>query len=225
MNNTFSFNIDHNIFNIFSSKSLDELIIEYNLNNYCYLNQIHSNIAVIVDDNYINNLKADALITNLKNTKLVIKTADCIPILLYDKQNKVISLIHCGWRGVINDIVLVTVSKMIKKYNTDTKNIYAYIYPSIRKCHFEVSEDTYNKFKNHIENIAKYTKQKELKYYIDLQNIIIDKLKTLGITNIKDSNICTYCSNNKYHSYRYNKTDKRNYLIAFIKKGVYDENN
>ena len=56
------------------------------------------------------------------------------------------------------------------------------------------------------------------KYYIDMQSIIKDNLIEIGITNIIDTNICTYCNHNIYHSYRYNHTDKRNILLAMIKE-------
>lgn len=210
MNNSYSFNIP-NIINIFTPDNID-------ITNSYSLNQIHSNIVNIVDDNYINNSDGDALITNQKNIKLVIKTADCIPILLYDKQNKVLALVHSGWKGTINNIVSSTVNKMVSNYATNTSNIEAYIYPSIRKCHFEVEEDVYKLFENKITNIDKYTTHKGIKYYIDLQQIVKDNLADLGITNIKDSNICTYCCHDKFYSYRYNKTANRNILLAMIKE-------
>ena len=107
---------------------------------------------------------------------------------------------------------------MKEKFNSQSKNIRAFIYPSIRQCHFEVEEDVYSLFKNKINNIDKYTIKKDIKYYIDLQSIIKDKLKEIGITNIYDTNICTCCNHELYHSYRYNHTDKRNILLAMIKE-------
>ena len=56
------------------------------------------------------------------------------------------------------------------------------------------------------------------KYYIDLQGIVKYNLEHIGITNIIESDICTYCHHDSFHSYRYNHTDKRNYLIAYIKE-------
>lgn len=208
----------HNIFNIFSSKELSILLKENNLYNYYETKQIHSTIVNIVDNNYQNNAEGDALITNKINTPLVIKTADCIPILLYDKENRVLGLVHSGWLGTLNNITKETIEIMINKFNCNSQNIEAYIYPSIRKCHFEVHYDVYSKFQEKISNIDKYTNKKEDKYYIDLQSIVKDNLKALNITNINDTNVCTCCHPESFHSYRYNHTDKRNYLIAYIKE-------
>ena len=103
---------------------------------------------------------------------------------------------------------------MLDKYHSKKEDIKAYLYPSIRKCHFEVEIDVYKQFKDKIKNIEKYTSKKGIKYYIDLQQIVIDNLKQNNIKNIYDSNICTYCNHDKYHSYRYNHTNKRNYLLV-----------
>lgn len=216
--NDISINIDDSLINLFSSKNIDEILKELHINNYYQTKQIHSDIIHLVDNNYINNSEGDALITNIPNIPIIIKVADCIPILLYDKKNQVLALIHSGWKGTLQNITNKTVKLMQNKYNSKLENISAYIYPSIRKCHFEVEEDVYSLFKNKISNIDKYTKKTNLKYYINLQSIIKDNLNNIGITNIKDTNICTYCNSDKYHSYRYNKTDKRNILLAMIKE-------
>ena len=206
-------NIDDNIFNIFTND-----IKKLNIDNYYELKQTHSDIINILDDNYINNTEGDAIITNQINKPMIIKVADCIPILLYDKENKVLALVHSGWKGTLKNITIKTVNKMISIYNTKKENIQVVIYPSIRKCHFEVDLDVYTLFKNEINNIDKYTNKRNNKYYIDMQSIIKDNLKEIEINNIIDTNICTYCNKDKYHSYRYNHTDKRNILLAMIKE-------
>ena len=211
-------NIDSNILNIFSNKEINDLIKELKLDNYYEVKQTHSDIVHIIDDNYINNSVGDALITNQKNTPIIIKIADCIPILIYDKENKVISLVHSGWKGTLKNITIKTIEIMISKYNSKKEIIYVYIYPSIRQCHFEIQEDVYSLFKDTINNIDKYTNKLENKYYIDMQSIIKDKLIEIGITNIIDTNICTYCNHDIYHSYRYNHTNQRNILLAMIKE-------
>ena len=211
-------NIDNHILNIFSNKSIKEVLQELNLHNYYETKQTHSNTVHIVDDNYTNGSIGDALITNIPNKPLIIKIADCVPIILYDKENKVIAVVHSGWKGTLENITINAINTMMSIFNSKKENIHVYIYPSIRQCHFEVEEDVYSLFKNKINNIDKYTIKKDIKYYIDLQSIIKDELKEIGITNIIDTNICTYCNHDIYHSYRYNHTDKRNILLAMIRE-------
>lgn len=216
--NNITLDIDKNIINIFSSNNIDKILNELNLDNYYELKQVHSNIVHIVDDHYINKSVGDALITNIPNIPLVIKVADCIPIIIYDKKNKVLALIHSGWKGTLANITTNTIEIMINNFNSQKEFLSAYIYPSIKNCHFEVEFDVYSLFKDKIKNIDNYTTKKGIKYNIDLQSIIKDSLKKLGITNITDTNICTYCNHDKYYSYRYNHTDKRNILLAMIKE-------
>ena len=217
MNKEFKFKIN-NIFNIFTSDSLTNTISKYHLNSYCSLNQIHSDTIISIDDNYQNNSTGDAMITNQKNIPLVIKTADCIPILLYDQKKAIIAVVHAGWKGILNDITIKTINKMITEFNCNPNDIVVYLYPSIRKCHFEIEIDVYTLFKNKIKNLDNYTTKKGNKYYIDLQQILIDSIKKMHIDNIIDSNICTYCNHDKFYSYRYNHTAKRNYLIGMIEE-------
>ena len=217
MDNNYKYHID-NVFNVFSSLPIDKLLEKYQINNYYQVKQVHSDIVYLIDDHYLNNSLGDAMITNNINYPLVIKTADCIHILIYDNKNKVIGIVHSGWQGTLNNIVGKTIKMMIDKYHIDTNNTSAYIYPSIRECHFEIKEDVFHLFKEKITNINKYVKIKNNKYYLNLQGIVIDNIKELGINNIYDSGICTYCNHDNYYSYRYNNTNKRNYLIAYIKE-------
>ena len=210
--------IDKSIINIFSNKNLNQILNELNLNNYYEVKQTHSDIIHIIDNNYTNTQIGDALITKDINKPIIIKVADCITILIYDKENNIIASIHSGWKGTLEYITNKTIKIIQEKYNSKPQNINAYIYPSIRLCHFEIEEDVYKLFKDKIKNIDKYTIKKDIKYYIDLQSIVIDNLKELGINNIFDTNICTYCNHDKYYSYRYNHTDKRNILLAMIKE-------
>lgn len=214
MDNNFSFKIPK-VFNVFTPSKLSEIVKIYHLDKYYHLNQIHSNIVNIVTSSSPINITGDALITNKVNTPLVIKTADCIAIVLYDRVNNVLAAVHSGWRGTLNSIVVDTANMMINKFNSNPKDIEAYLYPSIRKCHFEVDNDVYMLFK---PKYSKFITKRKDKYYIDLQGIVKSNLESLGVTKINDSNICTYCNCDKYYSYRFNKTNNRNYLITYIEE-------
>ena len=90
------------------------------------------------------------------------------------------------------------------------KDIYIFIGPTIRKCHFEVDEDVrdlfYNKFKDdiNIDEFIEKSKEKEGKYYIDTVGINRNVLLNIGLKeeNIIDSKICSVCDEDKIHSYR-----------------------
>ena len=81
--------------------SLDNLIVEIGINSYASMKQTHSDKVVQI--NKAGNYDSDGILTSTKNLGLVVKTADCLPILLEDDIS--IGAVHAGWRGVKNNIV------------------------------------------------------------------------------------------------------------------------
>jgi len=172
--------------------------------NFVVANQTHSNNIQIIKDNLSKGWSdeksaikdCDGLITNLENLGLCILSADCVPILIYDKANRVISAIHAGWRGTKDNIVKNAISQMIMNFNSKIESIEVFIAPSIRDCCYEVDLEVAKFFDT-------YT-QKSGKYMLDLANINASKLIDMGIksSNIKISPICTSCSSDKFFSYR-----------------------
>lgn len=79
--------------------------------NIIFMNQVHSDMVVKKLDKKPSFPKADGMITQIKGLALAIKSADCLPIFLFDNKNKVISAIHAGWRGT----ALKIVKKALKK--------------------------------------------------------------------------------------------------------------
>lgn len=156
--------------------------------------------------------KTDGLITNKKNIILSTTNADCVLLIFFDPNKKVIANIHSGWKGTLSTISTKAVEKMINEFKCDPKDIICCICPSIRKCHFEVDKDVmelfYNKFKNlkQIDDIIEKKSGKE-KWLID--TVLINKiiLKQIGIKkeNIIDSKICSVCNSDILHSYRVEK--------------------
>jgi len=145
----------------------------------------------------------DALITNKKGIVLTILTADCVPILLYDSNKKVIAAIHAGWKGTKEKIVAKTVLKMKEIYTCDPKNIIAAIAPSIGSCCYEVGEEVAKYFFDTADGYKKLDK----KYMLDLPFINKKQLLDIGLkkSNIEMSNICTACEVDRYFSYRKEK--------------------
>ncbi|NMM65612.1 peptidoglycan editing factor PgeF [Clostridium sp. P21] len=201
--------------NSFSGKqSLENIKKWFGVSEVAFLNQIHSD--KIVD--YKGEIEeGDALITNKRNLAVGVFTADCVPILLYDKVKNVIAAVHSGWRGTFNCIVLKTIEKMEMQYKTKCEDLIVYIGPHIHECCYEVSEDLIDKFKS-----LEIYKNVDIcnKRYLSLKKCIMHQLnlKNIDESNIKDLNICTFC-NKKYktHSYRRNKNYGRLFSFIYLK--------
>lgn len=196
---------------------------ELNMNyvNLTNNKQIHSDIVNVIKEEDIGKEKeGDALITNLKDTPLLIFVADCVPIAIMDSNNKVAALCHAGWRGTYSKITENTINKMKNLYNTNPKDLVCVLGPSIGPCCYEVSKDLIEKFNTIITNKnEKFYIIKEDKYYLDLWKVNELILKNCGVKeeNIINLNICTSCNSDKFHSYRkHNQTTKRLGMILEI---------
>jgi YfiH family protein len=88
----------------------------------------------------------DALITNQPGILLTVGVADCMPILLADKERHVIAAVHAGWRGALSRIAEKTVGEMRRMFGVWPENLSAAIGPSIRTCCYEVGEEVADAF-------------------------------------------------------------------------------
>ncbi len=157
--------------------------------------------------------KTDALITKDKEICLALTAADCLIIYLFDKKQKVIALIHAGWRGLLKNIIKKSIKEMNDNFDSQSKDILVYISPHIQKCHFTIKEDVSKEFKNY-----PFAIEKKDKIRVNLAKISQEQLKSEGVLkkNIQISSECTYCLNDKYFSYRRSKDKKLKTMIAYI---------
>ena len=89
----------------------------------------------------------DALITNVPGYCVCVTTADCVPVLLYDKKLQVVAAIHAGWKGTVKHIVSNVLEHMNQKFGTQGEDVIACIGPSISLASFEVGDEVYEAFK------------------------------------------------------------------------------
>jgi len=167
------------------------------------LNQIHSNKFIYIDEKYkfISKPKADAVITNQKNLPIAILTADCVPILIYDHQKKIIAAIHSGWKGAYKGIVDRVIKFMLKK-GSRPQNITAVIGPSISLDNYEVQNDFKNKFLKKDRRNKIFFKIKRKKLYFDLSKYVKSILLKNKLKKIEKIKIDTFDFRNKFFSAR-----------------------
>ena len=184
----------------------EQLIIPY---------QTHSVNALVIDKEFLQQnaekrneqlQNIDALITQEKGVCLCVSTADCTPILHYDRKQQVIAAIHAGWRGSVNYIVRKTLEQMNRLYNTQGEDIFAAIGPCIGFDAFEVGDEVYDAFKQNdfpMEYISGW-KPETHKWHIDLQMANSVQLIDFGVPTeqIDICDICTFTHYEKFFSAR-----------------------
>lgn len=177
----------------------EQLKVELNLpNEPAWLTQIHSTDVVDLDQD--SNRQADAAVTRSPNTVLAIMTADCLPILLCDKQGTEIAAIHAGWRGLAQGII----DKTLEKMHSQPQNLMAWLGPSICQTCFETGNDVKLAFikQYDLEEDHFFIKKQEDKWLANLPALAKMILGKLGVNKVFESNYCTIENTQLFYSYR-----------------------
>jgi len=158
----------------------------------------------------------DGLITSEPGVLLSTFHADCASVFLADPANRVIGVIHAGWRSTVGEIVPRAISEMGHEYGTKPENIIAGIGPSICGLCFEVDEPVYELFRDFEEYTVLSVADKG-KYFIDLKSVNRKMLIEAGVQpeNIEVSPLCTKCDETLFYSHR-RDGDMRGSMAAFM---------
>ena len=165
-------------------------------NEPIWLEQIHSTHCVVVEED--TNRTADAAITRLRDRPLAIMTADCLPIVLCDRDGTEIAAIHAGWRGLANGIIENTLDKMHSRPAT----LLAWIGPSICQRCFEIGNEVQQLFVTRYPITQNTFYTMGTRSYANLPKLAELVLQSRGVTAIYHSAACTFEQTNKFYSYR-----------------------
>tara|TARA_Y100001970_G_C14249487_1_gene870742 strand:- start:2587 stop:3132 length:546 start_codon:yes stop_codon:yes gene_type:complete len=162
----------------------------------------------------------DGLINDKKDQSLWIYTSDCMPILIADKKQRIISAIHCGWRGIENMIISNTIIELLNR-NSILEDIIVAIGPSISQRNYKVREDVYKKISTKLsysensnnikyhklisENIFERINSQE--YLFSLQKAAVFQFISFGIKReaISIAKKCTFKLSSEFNSWRRDK--------------------
>ena len=164
--------------------------------NFAEMKQTHSSEVKIINSKGIYN--SDGIETNTQDLPLVVRVADCIPILM--QSNNLISAVHAGWRGINNSIF----EKSLK--NHDFKSLKISIGPHAKECCYEVKEDLKQLFPSS-------TIEFNGRYYLNLRKRI-EEFSLKENIELEVSHHCTICDDS-YYSYRKSSTPQRQFGIIW----------
>ena len=134
------------------------------------------------------------------------QVADSVTLLLYDRLQGIIAAVHAGWRGTAQEILKGTIRAMQERFDSSIDKILIAIGPSIRQCCYEVGDEVETSVRN-VTGEGDYYINKSNKRFIDLSSANKIQALSVGIPeeNIWQSEECTFCNPDKFHSYRYTK--------------------
>jgi hypothetical protein len=167
--------------------------------------QTHSKTIGIVNSTKDVFPDTDALITNKPGICIFIRTADCVPILLYDPVKKAVAAIHSGWKSTIQEISKHTIELMQKEFGTNPEDLIAGIGPSIGPKVYEVGPEVAEMFVKQfgMDNIFTPIKKSE-KSLLNLWEVNKQILINSGIPEqqIEIAKMCTYSNSELFYSAR-----------------------
>ena len=204
--------------------------LDFDLNNLVLTHQTHSDIVRVVTKSDARRLdhhsypECDALITNDAGCALVVFTADCTPILLWDSTTGAVGAVHAGWRGTAADIAGKAVRKMVSEYGCDPINIRAAIGPNIGACCFETDSDVPEAIiKTFGNDAAAFITKSGEKYHVDLKAVNALALRRAGVEKIEIAEDCTMCAPDRFWSHRITGANRGSQGAVIVCKGDKNE--
>jgi len=161
--------------------------------------------------------KADGIVTNHSEITLFMRFADCVPILFYEPEKRVVAIAHAGWQGTVKNVGAKTVKKMCDVYGCNVEKIFAGIGPSIGQDHYEIGLDVAERIQAVLaERSREVLRPHHNKFLLDLWKSNEILLQQAGVKHIEIAGICTACHLEDWYSRRgeHGNTGRFGALIA-----------
>ena len=153
---------------------------------------------------------ADAVILTSPGWYAAIRTADCLSVVVVDPQRRILGLVHAGWRGTCRGVTAKAAARLLRLTGADPEDVRVAFGPCIRSCCYEVGEEVRVAFRERGHETEKIFQGRRL----DLIRANRLQLEQLGVRRIADSGLCTSCRNDRFYSYRREKTERRMWTVA-----------
>ena len=175
--------------------------------------QVHSGQAAVVDERDVGRGArgredaipgVDGMVTDVPGAVLLILTADCLPVLLFDPGGRV-GAFHAGWRGALAGIARNTIGLMVGRWGSNPPDLMAVLGPAIRQCCFDVGPEVAERFNMASRGYERQTViPRERRTFVDLPAFVKNELICVGLEegNIIDVGLCTSCLSELFYSFR-----------------------
>lgn len=181
-----------------------------------WLEQTHSTQAILLPSEEAIP-KADAAYTTEKNIVCAVMTADCLPLLITDRQGSCIAAVHAGWRGLCDGIIEAT----IKKLPVAPESLLVWLGPAIGADVYEVGKEVYDAFtlsEDVDEAKQAFTSVSEQHWLFDIYRLATLRLNKTGVKHIYGGDRCTLSEEEQFFSYRRDGVTGRMASLIWIEK-------
>jgi YfiH family protein len=174
------------------------------------LHQVHGRHVVVATPGgqQTDRPEADAIISDDPSVALIVRVADCAPILMADRRRGVAAAVHAGWRSTMQRIVGHTVTALENTYGTNPEDLVVAIGPSLGTCCGEMGEEVVDAFRRVGHDDASlgrwFLREDGRRPHFDLWRANLDQLRAAGVNPhaVHVSGLCTRTYSEAFHSYR-----------------------
>lgn len=162
-----------------------------------WLEQVHG-CDVIRAESVNETCRSDASVTAKPGVVCAVLTADCLPLLVCDRNGKQVAAIHAGWRGLASGIIEQTIRAM----EAEPRDMLVWLGPAIGPGNFEVGDDVYHRFTVLNDSAVSAFTRRGDRWLCDLYKLARLRLQAIGVSNIFGGGFCTYDEVERFYSYR-----------------------
>jgi len=145
---------------------------------------------------------ADALITGAPGVALLLRFADCVPVLFYDPVQRVVGLAHAGWRGAAAGVVPATVQALAAAFGSRPEDVWAGIGPAIGPQHYSVGVEVVEAIRATLPEGVQAATRCDGRWMMDLPAALEAQLRAVGVTQVEQSGLCTASRVDEWYSHR-----------------------
>ena len=181
------------------------------------LKQVHGNRAVRLGSTDFDEAPpdADAVLGDKVGDICMVRTADCLPILMCSMDGSEIAAVHAGWRGLSGGIVEATLTAM----SSFPENLIAWLGPAISQPAFEVGDEVREQFGSRgSPDGPNFVANERGRWQADLYGLATARLHGLGVCAVYGGGLCTYADADRFYSYRRDGSTGR--MLSFVYRSV-----
>jgi YfiH family protein len=172
----------------------------FNERRRIWVHQVHGRrVAIARDASFENGSEADAIVSKDANAYLLVRVADCVPILLSTPDGKAVAAVHAGWRGVVAEVVPAAIESLAALAQTPPQQMIAAIGPCISREFFEVGPEVVTEFVRLFGESPRWADR-----HVDLPEAVATQLRSSGVLNtrIDRTDRCTARDRDEFYSHR-----------------------
>ncbi len=147
--------------------------------------------------------ETDTLFTNEAGVPILLRYADCAPVLLYDPARHAYAVIHSGWRGTVAGAIPAAIHALQQAFGSRPQDLVAGIGPCIGPCCYEVGNDVVDAVRSVFDRAeALLPRNSGDRRHFDLWTANLRWLVESGVQRVEVAEVCTACHKDEFFSYR-----------------------